>query len=1100
MKKMIMMWVVTLACSFVSIAQTGVQFGSIAQTNATVEKVAPLLNSPNLSEVDALCKQVAADGLNDAGVRTKLFVLGQAVSVKGPVSKHYPALEALFAKYAKESASPVQQLFFIEQLRWIGTKNSLPIIKELCGSKDVNVVASANMTRQAIEGISDPATLVYPKTKIRLLGEALAKASESDRFKMLTDAVQTKGDIAYQAFAINKIKGPLSSEQLKKWCEVTRKSDEPLVIGLLLRSLVANQDPLITDLLLDMCGNANESVSSAALAGLAQRDPKVLQQALPARLANVNNDNYKTFAAFLSTLPATVTVPALTTAYPKQTPLCKRLIFETLAAHPGSDAMVKAALDAATAPDSDIKLATAGFRYLRQSAGKNEQAKLLASISTMNGALQSEAVQAYAMAARCPGNEIYGERLLQALTASGATPSETLLDAAGRIGSPALLTFVSSLASTNKNAQRTLSTWRDGLAAPALMQALAQKPEDAFLLRSVRQQLQSTTANTSDLMKGWKALEACGKITQEDLRDFAAIINKSSNLALNRPVVASVKQEGNHEPKFLTDGAVGNASGFWAERAPVEITVDLGSVRNVAAAHVYFYADGGRYYQYRIDTSIENKTWKLAVDKTKDTTVSKAEGFLTPFDAREARYVKLTVTKNSVNPAVHVNELMIFSSADAAVIEQDKVQRPQPKAAAAVIEPDKVQRPQLKADPEGFFTLFDGTNLDAWTGNKTAYSINENKEIYVDPSKGGGGDLYTADEYGDFVFRFEFKLTPGANNGIGVRTPGGNAAYEGFEIQVLEDTHPKYAKLQPYQFHGSVYGIIPAKRGAQKPVGEWNTEEIVMDGRRVKVTVNGTVIVDADLDEASKNGTMDKGKHPGLKRTMGRISFCGHGDKLWYRNVKVKPIVRQGNTPPPGWTQLFNGKDLANWKGVTKKEGFDNPIKRAAATPEKRTEMQSLADVDSKLHWTVKDGVLCFDGKGFSLGTAKDYADFEMWCDWRLLTKKGDSGLYLRGSPQVQIWDAHNQWKIGSGGLYNNKKNPSKALLIADNQIGEWNTFYVRMIGEKVDVYLNGQRVVDNVILENYWNKEIPIFPKEQIELQCHGDPIEFKNIFIREL
>jgi hypothetical protein len=414
------------------------------------------------------------------------------------------------------------------------------------------------------------------------------------------------------------------------------------------------------------------------------------------------------------------------------------------------------------------------------------------------------------------------------------------------------------------------------------MHALAQKPEDAFLLRSVRQQLQATMANSADLMKGWKALEACGKIKQEDLRDFATIINKSSNIALNRPVSATLKQEADHAPKFLTDGEVGNDSGFWVGGSPVEMTVDLESVRSVAAAHVYFYTDGGRYYQYRIDTSVDNKTWKLAVDKTKDTSVSKPEGFLNAFEARDARYVKLTVTKNSSNPSVHVNELMVFSSAEAAVIDLDKI-----------------SRPQLKPDAEGFYTLFDGTNLDAWTGNKTAYYINENKEIAVDPSKGGGGDLYTAEEYGDFIFRFEFKLTPGANNGIGVRTPGGNAAYEGFEIQVLDDTAPKYATLQPYQFHGSVYGIIPAKRGAQKPVGEWNTEEIVMDGRRVKVTVNGTVIVDADLDEASKNGTIDKRKHPGLKRTMGHISFLGHGDKLWFRNVKVKPIVRQGNTPPP---------------------------------------------------------------------------------------------------------------------------------------------------------------------------------------------------------
>ena len=100
----------------------------------------------------------------------------------------------------------------------------------------------------------------------------------------------------------------------------------------------------------------------------------------------------------------------------------------------------------------------------------------------------------------------------------------------------------------------------------------------------------------------------------------------------------------------------------------------------------------------------------------------------------------------------------------------------------------------------------------------------------------------------------------------------------------------------------------------------------------------------------------------------------------------------------------------------------------------------------------------------------------------------------------MQIWDAHNQWGIGSGGLYNNQKNPSRALCIADNLVGSWNTFYVKMVGDKVTVKLNGKLVVDNVTLENYWDRKIPIFPVEQIELQCHGDPIEFKNIFIKEL
>ena len=173
-----------------------------------------------------------------------------------------------------------------------------------------------------------------------------------------------------------------------------------------------------------------------------------------------------------------------------------------------------------------------------------------------------------------------------------------------------------------------------------------------------------------------------------------------------------------------------------------------------------------------------------------------------------------------------------------------------------------------------------------------------------------------------------------------------------------------------------------------------------------------------------------------------------------------------------------------------------------AATAEKRAEMQKKADAQRDEHWSVRNGNLYFDGfkGGYSLATKRDYADFEMWADWRIMSVTGDSGLYLRGAPQVQIWDAHNQWHIGSGGLYNNKKNPSKALKIADKQVGDWNRFHVIMKGEKVSVWLNGELVVDNVTLENYWDRSKPIFPREQIELQCHGDPTEWRNIFIKEL
>jgi hypothetical protein len=209
------------------------------------------------------------------------------------------------------------------------------------------------------------------------------------------------------------------------------------------------------------------------------------------------------------------------------------------------------------------------------------------------------------------------------------------------------------------------------------------------------------------------------------------------------------------------------------------------------------------------------------------------------------------------------------------------------------------------------------------------------------------------------------------------------------------------------------------------------------------------------------------------------------------------------NSPPPGFTALFNGRDLTGWKGLLKPP-LDNPAKRAALKPDELAEAQREADELMRKCWRVEDGVLVFNGKGRSLCTAKDYGDFEMYVDWKI-EPKGDSGIYLRGCPQVQIWDpftkpADYDTHAGSGGLYNNKKNPSQPLKLADNPIGQWNTFYIKMVGDRVTVKLNGILVVDNTVMENYWERDKPIYPTGQIELQNHGSTLWFRNIFIREI
>ncbi len=194
-------------------------------------------------------------------------------------------------------------------------------------------------------------------------------------------------------------------------------------------------------------------------------------------------------------------------------------------------------------------------------------------------------------------------------------------------------------------------------------------------------------------------------------------------------------------------------------------------------------------------------------------------------------------------------------------------------------------------DESGFITLFNGENLDGWVGNKEAYQA-ENGMIVVDPEgKGSGGNLFTENEYSDFSLRFEFQLTPGANNGLGVRAPlEGDAAYQGMEIQILDNTAEKYAELKPYQYHGSVYGVIPAKRGYLNPVGEWNQEEVIVEGTHIQVILNGTKIVDGDLVEATTDGPMDGKDHPGLERTKGHIGFLGHGDVVRFRDIRIKEL------------------------------------------------------------------------------------------------------------------------------------------------------------------------------------------------------------------
>ena len=215
---------------------------------------------------------------------------------------------------------------------------------------------------------------------------------------------------------------------------------------------------------------------------------------------------------------------------------------------------------------------------------------------------------------------------------------------------------------------------------------------------------------------------------------------------------------------------------------------------------------------------------------------------------------------------------------------------------------------------------------------------------------------------------------------------------------------------------------------------------------------------------------------------------------------------------------MFNGKDLTGWKGLAHKNANERMALKGAAL----AEAQKTADKNMNEHWSVVEGILTYDGKGMSLCTDKDYGDFEFYCDWKI-PPGADSGIYLRGTPQVQIWDpwdprtkdksipaTSEDWvtaykngrNLGSGGLWNNKRTRNAPLVLADKKPGEWNTFLIRMVGNKVTIWLNDKLIVNRTELENYWDKTgtVPLPRADQIELQHHGSELFFKNMYIRDL
>ncbi len=409
-------------------------------------------------------------------------------------------------------------------------------------------------------------------------------------------------------------------------------------------------------------------------------------------------------------------------------------------------------------------------------------------------------------------------------------------------------------------------------------------------------------------------------------------------------------------------------------------------------------------------------------------------------------------------------------------------------------------------------TLFDGTNLDKWTGDKKTYVVKDGA-IHCN----GNGNLFTKKKYTDFTFRFDFAVSKGANNGIALRSPLKSNPWNMMELQILDNTAPQYKNLKAYQFHGSAYGWAGAKRGFLKPVGEWNSQEVIVKGDALKVILNGEVILDVDLMKIKP--TLPK-KHKSVWNETGHLGLLGHGKGVKFRNLKIKEFV---TTPKTGaWESIFDGKSLDNWK------------------------MYNGGEVKG---WVIEDGCLVALGKGGDLGgdiiTKKQYDNFEFSVDWK--TGEGaNSGImyhvvegkmfgqapYLTG-PEYQIIDDKNFARLNPGlADYNKSMGVTEnvdqlqpwcqagcdyAMHLADdskkklNPPGEWNNSKIVFDNGHVEHWLNGQKLLEFEAWSKDWFKrrnsgkwndkpEYGLSPIGHLCLQDHGAKIWFKNIKVKEL
>jgi len=397
-----------------------------------------------------------------------------------------------------------------------------------------------------------------------------------------------------------------------------------------------------------------------------------------------------------------------------------------------------------------------------------------------------------------------------------------------------------------------------------------------------------------------------------------------------------------------------------------------------------------------------------------------------------------------------------------------------------------------------FKKLFDGRSLAGWKllGKKGAGFGATNGTLYC--AKDGGGMLLSEKEYANFIMRFSFRLSEGANNGVAIRAPlaGRALAYEGMELQILDDTgDTPDMDRRPTQYHGSIYDVFPAKRGALRPAGQWNEQEVYARDRHIRVTVNGRVILDADLNSVQDPETLKK--HPGLFKERGHLGFMGHKDFVEFRDIRIKelPSPRVYNRADRDFDLLFNGDDLTGWRGA-----FDAANQTEAPQEKAKEVNQEISNLSMAAHWSAADNALVHDGNGGGILSALNYSTVELQADYKV-TAGAIGGVLLRGLPKVllQARDAtDNELRLGSGGLHDGRFLYKAPTTYADRFAGAWNRLRVILIEDRAHVYVNDRLVVKNAQFKNPDRPGEALPASGPIGLAAGNGQVSYRSVYAR--